>query len=199
MSHFLTLVITPNVPTENEKLKLIEDLIEPYRETETFARIKYKKSDMASYRKLAIEEYNKKLNLPSVYRTEYILDRINVLTEMSDEEYWESLLDEGDEDVYGNITTRYNEHSKFDWYVIGGRWSDEIPNDECNVKELITNPVYPYAILGPNGSWYEKGVMGWFGMSDDNHTEEEWTDICNMIYKTYGDGRFTATAIDMHI
>jgi len=42
MSHFLTLVITPNVPTENEKLKLIEDLIEPYRETETFARIKNK-------------------------------------------------------------------------------------------------------------------------------------------------------------
>lgn len=89
--------------------------------------------------------------------------------EMNDYGYWE------------------NPNAKWDWYVIGGRWSNNVllKNDgRCDFAKLkdinfgVDNKRYvknirlrnskhrTFALITPDGKWYEKGQMGWFGFED---------------------------------
>jgi hypothetical protein len=76
------------------------------------------------------------------------------------------------EDLYDNT----NPNGKWDWYSLGGRWSDffKIKNKEtcldCALKKDIDfegmkaegfSPTF--AVLN-NGKWYESGSMGWWGI-----------------------------------
>ena len=56
----------------------------------------------------------------------------------------------------------YNPMSKWDWYTVGGRWSDAVPDNKARVCELPEDFI-PYAVASEQG-WNEKGKMGWFGM-----------------------------------
>lgn len=153
----------------------------------------------------------------------------------------------------GMATTTYNPKSKWDWWVIGGRWPDFFAFDEydpmkdpdnyetchlcqgtkvrpmkpskgdicngCNgtgkslkfrlklyrahapVSEILKNwkksPRIPYAIVGPNGAWSEKGEMGWFGMSKNEKSETVWVKKVKACYEALPD--HIAVAVDMHI
>lgn len=66
-----------------------------------------------------------------------------------------------------------NPDSKWDWYVIGGRWNGWI-NDldadtdrpQANIaltEEAIARHKTPHALITPDGVWHERGRMGWFG------------------------------------
>lgn len=44
---------------------------------------------------------------------------------------------------------------------------------EQYIQEARDSVLSTYAIV-MDGEWYAKGEMGWFGMSDDNITQEEW-------------------------
>jgi hypothetical protein len=32
----------------------------------------------------------------------------------------------------------------------------------------------PYALVTPHGKWFERGQMGWFGISYDDKPREQW-------------------------
>lgn len=54
----------------------------------------------------------------------------------------------------------------------------------------------PYALLTRDGVWHAKGQMGWFGMSKDDYSEEEW--IGRVVELLRADPTATATVVDCH-
>lgn len=47
----------------------------------------------------------------------------------TDEDYYQMAIEDRDPEEFdedGNLLTTYNEDSKWDWYQVGGRWSDEL-------------------------------------------------------------------------
>lgn len=106
----------------------------------------------------------------------------------------------------------YNPHSKWDWYEVGGRWSNSIKTkknefvdacfldeidwtpfkesdyckkpiknifgEECkklkkNVKWHFNRKELPFCFV-IDEQWIEKGKMGWWAMTQDEMSEEEW-------------------------
>jgi len=123
----------------------------------------------------------------------------------------------------GTYKSNYNPDSKWDWWVIGGRWDGVInsnPRDDRNggfnfgdehhqlkhntistVDYLKTckedNNQYPFALVTPNGEWCEKGKMGWFAMVADEKEIDNWNDTVNYILEKYND--CIAVGCDLHI
>ena len=86
-------------------------------------------------------------------------------------------------DGTGTRETQYNPDSKWDWYSIGGRWDGAIQGEErpskdggfnfgdehhhiehniTKASDLIERPSdYPFALVLPDGTWVERGKMGW--------------------------------------
>lgn len=123
----------------------------------------------------------------------------------------------------GIQTSTYNPNSKWDWWTLGGRWDGSLYNkqEELNpegwgwtgtnlvennskdisvlLEEYENNPkqthIYPYAILGSDGIWYQKGKMGWFGCSSEENYD--WNDEVIKIYEKYKDCK--AYVVDCHI
>lgn len=58
-----------------------------------------------------------------------------------------------------------------------GDWVAGIPKTERDPLAWIERapPLGCYALL-KDGKWYAKGEMGWWGMSDDKHSQDEWDD-----------------------
>lgn len=87
----------------------------------------------------------------------------------------------------------YNPRSKWDWYQIGGRWSDRLPSNKSLVQDLAEPP---YAYVTREG-WFERGKMGWFGMSSNEVSPEEWQRQFECIKKAYVN--YLAITVDCHI
>ena len=116
----------------------------------------------------------------------------------------------------GFYKSTYNPDSKWDWYMIGGRWdgapkklpalacadgfnfSDECESEErnsCPIEELVDK--YPYAWLLPDGAWAERGKMGWWGLATDEVNAEIWERSCDTIIAKYPG--HLVVALDCHI
>lgn len=105
----------------------------------------------------------------------------------------------------GEYLTTYNPESKWDWWVIGGRWDgifeeyDRLPDKNAAYgEELVTHTVcWGLVVPDHNGvsRWAEKGKMGWFGMSSNNN--ENWDAIRSELFTKYKE--FIFVAIDCHI
>ena len=104
----------------------------------------------------------------------------------------------------------YNPDSKWDWYSVGGRWSNAIKTksgelvDECLLSEIDLEPFpedayedgtdwlgnpckklkegyewhytkneVPFCLV-LDGVWYEKGEMGWWGMTSNEKDDDVW-------------------------
>ena len=94
MSHFSLAVL-------HEEGQDIDELLAPYsEELETEPRLTYTKAEAIQHARQNYEEYR---NRP-------------------DEECWAFMADGCKTDADGNIYTTYNPQSKWDWYVVGGRW-----------------------------------------------------------------------------
>lgn len=137
---------------------------------------------------------------------EWIWTEAPALAKLNDEELWDHLLKLGYEerDKNGAIWSTYNPDSKWDWWVIGGRWEDTYRNRQSEtVANLLENfyntrdglqsgeemnphkgeplahggdlPWYfPHNLLTSDGAWHEIGATGWFGFRDDSMSELEW-------------------------
>ena len=74
----------------------------------------------------------------------------------------------------GDPISTYNPLSKWDWYVIGGRWDGWINDRKSTQESLAANTALtdvaiarnkiPHAIITPDGYWHEHGRMGWWGI-----------------------------------
>ncbi len=76
--------------------------------------------------------------------------------------------------VLGKLTT-YNPNSKWDWYVVGGRWSDVIPGlHRCLAEEVAKHfPEYTPAILVDAKGWHATQQYGWWGFSESTTEDPE--------------------------
>lgn len=71
-------------------------------------------------------------------------------------------------------------------------------NDEqAFVIQQANSALSTYAIIH-EGVWIAKGEMGWFGMSDDNVTQEEWNDKVSDLIGSLSDD-VTLSLFDCHI
>lgn len=97
----------------------------------------------------------------------------------------------------------YNPQSKWDWYLLGGRWSGKIIKlkkgatsgiigerswcsttngvdaalkKDIDFEAMDKEPEYwvPYAVV-KDSKWLGRGDMGWWGISTNNAPLEEWT------------------------
>lgn len=115
-----------------------------------------------------------------------------------------------DED--GNILSTYNPNSKWDWYVIGGRWSGYFPLKERDengnvvwVDEATISDVnwelykqknqVPYCYITEKGNWEER--EGFWGRRTESE-EQAWCDKFFKELKSYPFDTIV-TAIDFHI
>ena len=70
-----------------------------------------------------------------------------------------------DEDLKPIEYSTYNPKSKYDWYDVGGRWNNIVPENTCLAKEIKNFfSVYP-AVYVNKEEWFEEEKFGWFGIS----------------------------------
>lgn len=126
----------------------------------------------------------------------------------------------------GKRKSTYNPKSKWDWYSIGGRWNGCIRNaeessedgfnfgdqyrqlgpnvipvaDYCDLLESMDtrDSVRSFAVITPDGTWLQKGDMGWWGMVSNEQDAEDWTDCLIATFDKYRTG-YVAVGLDLHI
>lgn len=133
---------------------------------------------------------------------------------ITDEEAWEEAQNWGYLiDDKGNLLSSYNPESKWDWYCVGGRWSNYLPmaefdeNDNIYYQDIATvgevdweqykkEHNTPFCFVDLDGEWHECAHMGWWGMtSDDNENwENEFWEYVNSLPEDT-----VITTIDFHI
>lgn len=130
-----------------------------------------------------------------------------------------------EEGVWCEYST-YNPKSKWDWYLLGGRWSGAIIKlkkgatsgiegeaswcssgqgcDAALKKDIDFDAMYaedeefaPYAVV-KDGEWYARGEMHWFGVSDDKMTCKEWSDKVKELIESLPDDTLISF-YDLHI
>lgn len=103
------------------------------------------------------------------------------------------------------VVSTYNKLSKWDWYVIGGRWSCYViknnKGEYCNQEYIqnITNlkEIQPFAIV-KDGEWYEKGEMGWWGVYNPTTSSDDWEKEVYELLSNLPDDTLI-TVVDCHI
>lgn len=132
--------------------------------------------------------------------------------------------------IYGYTN---NPDAKWDWYAIGNRWDgylydkngkeyNRLPFDDVDwekmfkkVEETYTNykgeeETYisshvPFCLVDTDGTWHEKGEMGWFGMSYGDKDQDVWDDEVKTYVKHLADKpeeerkAIVVFAVDFHI
>lgn len=85
----------------------------------------------------------------------------------------------------GEPISTYNPDSKWDWYVIGGRWdgwvhdkktaAESVEDNSALVAEAVLRGKIPHAVITPDGQWHERGQMGWWAtlLTENENWEQE--------------------------
>jgi hypothetical protein len=229
MSHFVVYTILPEGTEKDSIESKIEDMLAPFSEHlevdgydkecwcvgSVARREAVKKADdelgkdISEFR----EEY---WNMPEGERPEWE-DHIKPLVELRNKyEKEHPLYNQPDEECdecngTGYYESTYNPQSKWDWYVIGGRWHGYIRGEDTNLDQYVDNvdkninttdnllflDNSPFAVLTPDGTWHEKGEMGWFGMASNEKSEDDWLTYYNKVLDKYPN--HTVVAVDCHI
>lgn len=77
------------------------------------------------------------------------------------------------------------------------RWL-ELLNNAKTKDEAEEGSFVPYAVLTPEGEWFQRGEMGWFGMSSDEKDRDSWGDQVKSIAEKYAATCF-AVVVDCHV
>lgn len=120
----------------------------------------------------------------------------------------------------GDRETTYNPKSKWDWWVIGGRWDGAIRNErnpetnanvpalgdteESNnlttVAALLAQPDdkwIPFALVTPDGQFHDRGHMGYWAMVSEEKPKEAWHEQVRELLKPHA--TCVAVGLDLHI
>jgi hypothetical protein len=97
----------------------------------------------------------------------------------------------------GMRTTTYNPSSKWDWWVIGGRWDGDYTADRRNVFPLTDMvPGWSvFAIVTPDGQYHAEADMGWWAITTNENPA--WTALQYEIASAFPD--HTGVVTDWHI
>lgn len=215
MSHFSVYVFSKNGT-------YFDDLLEPYDEdlqvapyvvcTKEQAIVRARK-EIENFKNTTYKEY---LSDPIAYASKHSEDDVNYVKNLfpkeldwSDEECYEYYIsrfpnDEVDPET-GSIYSTYNSNSKWDWYVVGGRWDGGIvKKDGERVNQAFLSEIDwektlpPFAFITPNGAWRERGKMGWWGMVSNEKEQDSWENEFKNAVKSIKDD-VIVTLVDCHI
>lgn len=189
MSHFFVLVIGDDVDGQ----------LEPYDEN----------ADVEPYLASMSGEWRPALKRAGEYFAEKEPDADR--TDWTDQQYLDAYYGDGywkpSEDGEGfEHWSTYSPQSKWDWYVIGGRWDGTLVTrtgatvNQARIRDVDLSWLEvqgPFAVV-KDGQWYQKGQMGWFGMSTDNISDEEWDARVLELIKDLPDDTML-TVVDCHI
>ncbi|WP_430535939.1 hypothetical protein [Listeria rocourtiae] len=190
MSHFTVAVVT-----KTGALEEVEKLLAPFDEGIEVPHYKTKadiikkgRASIESYKHGIYQEY---LNDPQKYldgcnndsHANYISVEFPKKLEWTDEEvYADEIKWEEEENIQanGSVFSSYNPKSKWDWYQVGGRWSNHLTlkdgttADTAKIENLNLPIKETFALLTPDGDWHERGKMGWWAIvTDTNHNYSE--------------------------
>ena len=195
MSHFIGLVFV-NTYEDN-----LDEMLEPYNEqTENEQYLEVTDcTDEIQERFDSLPEKDDRLD-ENGKPWPYLCDKEHYPTFESLAEDWFGYRKNAD-GIYGYTC---NPDAKWDWYAIGNRWDgylydkngkeyNRLPFDDVDwekmfkkVEETYTNykgeeETYisshiPFCLVDTDGTWHEKGEMGWFGMSYGDKDEDVWGD-----------------------
>lgn len=214
MSHFVGICFSDNLAYELDRYAedLEVDSYVVYTKEEAIKEAKDNHKSRYENAKLKISDSD------SEYRKilQEVLDKGPTLT---DTEAWEIAKGWGYEiDENENLLSTYNPEAKWDWYSIGGRWSNylflkELDKegkrltadiacfDEIDWDYMIKQDHIPFCFIDYNGDWYEKGQMGWFAMTSNEKEDNTWIEE----FKSYIEDlktiqyQGTVTVVDFHI
>ena len=138
MSHYTVAVFTK----EGQSL---EELMEPFYEgIEVEPYIAKTKQEIIQEAKELKEGISKRLEENKLEPSDWQQEILDCKT---DEEFYQANIYEDEEyDEEGNRLSIYNPDLKWDWYEVGGRWSNMLTTidgekvDECLVKDLNLTP-----------------------------------------------------------
>ncbi len=187
MTHFTVGIIVPSHELSNLQT-YIEGQMAPYdenMEVEPYVSYSLQQAqadltrDIARFERI-IERQAANYNLETCQE---LLEKLRVTT--PEEKYREYVEYHRTFDEDGDPTSTYNPDSKWDWFVIGGRWDGWV-NDRDTSKEAVSDNIatteavlernrIPHAIITPDGQWHEHGQMGWWGImvtENDNYQSE---------------------------
>lgn len=186
MSHFKVAIIIP--PHVDYIDGYVVEQMSPYDENQS----------VAPYVAYSVEDAAKDLK-ETIHRLEMIVSRkeprydiekcrqdIERLRNTTPEQYYQEAISHYD--IFnddGEPLSKYNPSSKWDWYVVGGRWDGWINDRDSSGERLTDNMAttenaiarnkIPHAIVTPDGFWHEHGEMGWWGImmtENDNWVQE---------------------------
>lgn len=203
MTHFIVGIITEEGPNYDYD-DCLSDLLAPYDENMEVEPYIYET-------KAEIIENEKKIKTKIIEareKGESLYADLSMeepyLTAETDEDFYNLGYDEDrDYDEDGNELSTYNPNSKWDWWTVGGRWSGYFNGEDSitigEYKKIIDDNTIPWAVIGPDGVWQEKGKMWWWAFND---ATEESTECFKVIFRNLIDSTpddWYITAVDCHI
>ncbi len=176
MTHFTVGIIVPNHELPNIE-SFIADQMAPYdenEEVEPYVSYSIEEAqadlirDIARYERI-IQRRDEDYHLE---KCQEHLERLRVTT--PEEKYKDYVEYHKHFDEDGDPISTYNPESKWDWYVIGGRWDgwingretsrEAVSDNIATTEEVLERGRIPHAIITPDGQWHEHGEMGWWGI-----------------------------------
>jgi hypothetical protein len=206
MTHFTVGIILPHGANDAEGF--IAEVMEPY----------FEHSDAEPYVCYTLEQATADI-AGTINRLELIISRnephydIEKCRQQLDElraktpqqKYEEYLRYHEQFNEHGEPVSTYNPDSKWDWYVIGGRWDgwindldtsrESLADNTALTEEVIARDKIPHAIITPDGVWHERGQMGWWAMLLTEN--ENWEQEARAVLASYPGHR--VVIVDAHI
>jgi hypothetical protein len=208
MTHFTVGIIVPNCLPPVELDHFIMEAMAPYDEAlEVAPYVCYSLPQARAELEADIKRFERIIEQQNpVYNLEKCQEVFAELRTTTPEEKYREYIDfhqhfDGD----GEPTSTYNPNSKWDWFVIGGRWDGWINDRESGKRAIVDNIAstgdalqrnkIPHALITPDGQWHEHGKMGWWGiMLTEN---EGWEAEARAILAQYPDCH--VLILDAHI
>ncbi|MCM1323216.1 MAG: hypothetical protein NC218_03435 [Acetobacter sp.] len=137
---------------------------------------------------------------------EYLLQDADLM-KLSDKELLRELQDshDYDSDEDGNLGYWSNPNAQWDWYVIGGRWNNDLVlkngqgANQCKKKDLDIEKTKDkiFAVVH-DGEWHQKAEMLWWGITKDERPQDDWEkELCAILDSLTDDAEITL--VDCHI
>lgn len=206
MTHFTVGIIVPQGVPDVEHF--IVQMMDPYYEhTEADPYVCYSLERAAADIQRDIKRLERIIERQD---PDYSLDQCRDILEklrctVPEEKYQEYIQFHENFDDQGQPISTYNPDSKWDWYVVGGRWDgwindrdasgERIDDNIAPTEHVLCAEKIPHAIITPDGQWHERGQMGWWAILITEN--ENWDSGAKQILASYPGHRIVI--VDAHI
>jgi len=135
----------------------------------------------------------------AIWRGKFVEPRQKMIDELLEKHPYKDLPDPECSECKGTgvYLSTYNPNSKWDWWVIGGRWDDGEERNVTTVDEILENGICPFAVVLPDGTWHERGQMGWWACVSNEKADVCWESEFRELIESYKG--HTAVTCDLHI